>query len=235
MAVDKSGERVRQMFGEIAPRYDALNHLLSLNIDRYWRWIATRKVRPGANLPILDVCTGTGDLAFAWHRKAPAVPIFAADFCHPMLVLGDRKRQLDNSSPKILFLEADTQQLPFADDRFGVVSVAFGLRNVSDTMRGLREMARVCAPDGHVAILEFSMPRWQPFKAIYGWYFRTVLPRVGQLLARNRQSAYNYLPNSVAEFPQDETLAGMMREAGLRDVRYYALTLGIATLYVGTK
>jgi demethylmenaquinone methyltransferase/2-methoxy-6-polyprenyl-1,4-benzoquinol methylase len=238
MAVDKSGERVRQMFGEIAPRYDALNHLLSLNIDRYWRWYATRKVQPPAKLPILDVCTGTGDLALAWQHKVPIVPVLAADFCHSMLVLGDQKRQRSEQGKqgqRVLFLEADTQQLPFADNQFGVVSVAFGLRNVSDTMQGLREMTRVCAPSGQVAILEFSMPQWQPFKAVYGCYFRYILPRVGQLLARNRQSAYNYLPSSVAEFPQDETLAGMMREAGLREVRYHSLTLGVATLYVGTK
>ena len=115
------------------------------------------------------------------------------------------------------------------------MSVAFGLRNVAETDVGLCEMVRVCAPGGSVAVLEFSMPRWQPFKAIYGWYFRHILPRIGQLLARNRHSAYNYLPASVGEFPEGEALAERMRAAGLADVWFRGLTLGVATLYVGTK
>ena len=126
-------------------------------------------------------------------------------------------------------------RLPFEDNGFQIVCVAFGLRNVSDTDRGLREMVRVCEPGGKVAVLEFSMPRWQPFRGIYAWYFRRVLPAVGQWLARNRQDAYNYLPASVLEFPDGEALADRMRQAGLSSVQYYPLTLGIATLYVGQK
>jgi demethylmenaquinone methyltransferase/2-methoxy-6-polyprenyl-1,4-benzoquinol methylase len=132
-------------------------------------------------------------------------------------------------------LEADAQQLPFSDDSFEIVSVAFGLRNVTDTDRGLREMTRVCAAGGRVVVLEFSMPRWQPLKALYGAYFRYVLPRIGQLLARNREEAYNYLPASVGEFPQGDALAAKMRDAGLTDVVWYPLTLGVATLYIGSK
>jgi len=116
-----------------------------------------------------------------------------------------------------------------------LVTVAFGLRNVADTDQGIREMTRVCLPGGKVAILEFSMPRWQPFKAIYGFYFRNVLPKIGQWLARNREDAYAYLPESVGQFPSGEELAERMRDAGLSNVRFYPLTLGIATLYVGTK
>ena len=236
MAVDKSGERVRRMFGEIASRYDLLNHLLSLNVDKYWRWYTVRKLPPTGAAPILDVCTGTGDLALAWRRKADdATQVVAADFCHPMLVIGDQKSQAAGSRQGTLFVEADAQELPFPSDTFQIVSVAFGLRNVSDTDRGLREMTRVARAGGHVAVLEFAMPTWQPFKAIYGWYFRNVLPKVGQLLARNRQEAYNYLPQSVGEFPQGEALAERMRAAGLREVRYYPLTLGVAMLYVGLK
>jgi len=125
--------------------------------------------------------------------------------------------------------------LPAASDQFDIVCVAFGLRNVADTDAGLAEMTRVCAPGGRVAVLEFSSPRWQPFKAIYGWYFRHVLPRIGQMFSRNRESAYSYLPESVGEFPQYEQLAERMRSAGLEDVTFRGLTLGVATIYVGTK
>jgi demethylmenaquinone methyltransferase/2-methoxy-6-polyprenyl-1,4-benzoquinol methylase len=236
MTVDKSGERVRRMFGEIAARYDLLNHLLSLNVDRYWRWRTVRRVKPRGNAPILDVCTGTGDLALAYRKQAdPDTAVVAADFCHPMLAIGATKGREAGHERDLIFVEADAQQLPFLDDQFQIVSVAFGLRNVADTARGLRELARVCKPAGQVAILEFSMPTWQPFRAMYGWYFRKVLPRIGQLLARNQQEAYNYLPQSVGEFPQGAALAESMKDAGLREVRYFPLTFGVATLYVGTK
>ena len=193
-------------------------------------------MRPREEGPILDLCTGTGDLALAYYRASRGTAtVIGADFCHEMLALGDRKRERAGINGRVAFVEADAQRLPFPDDHFQIVSVAFGLRNVTDTDRGLAEMARVCRPGGQVAVLEFSMPRWQPFRAIYGWYFRRVLPRIGQWLARNRHSAYEYLPQSVGEFPQDEALADKMRAAGLCDVRWQPLTLGIATLYVGTK
>ena len=152
-----------------------------------------------------------------------------------MLAVGEQKRLKAGIAAGLSFVEADAQQLPFPADSFQIVSVAFGLRNVCDTDRGLREMVRVCRPGGHVAVLEFSLPSWQPFKAVYGWYFRHVLPRIGQLLARNRQGAYNYLPASVGEFASGEALADRMRAAGLTRVRLLPLTLGVATLYVGAK
>lgn len=236
MPVDKSGQRVQQMFGEIAPRYDLLNHLLSLNVDRYWRWRTVRIVKAEPERPILDVCTGTGDLALAFYRRTQGrVPIVAADFCPQMLEIGEAKKRQAGIADGLTFVEADAQQLPFDADQFQIVSVAFGLRNVADTDRGLREMTRVCQPGGQVAVLEFSLPQWQPFRALYGWYFRNVLPRIGQLLARNQHSAYHYLPSSVGEFPSGEALASRMREAGLGVVDLYPLTGGIATLYVGRK
>ncbi len=236
MAVDKSSHRVRQMFGAIAPKYDRMNHLLSMNVDRYWRWRTVRIVRPQGADPILDVCTGTGDLAFAFlKRTADRVPVVAADFCREMLEIGQQKVERVGQAERVTFVEADTEHLPFGDDTFQVVSVAFGLRNVSDTDQGLSEMTRVCRPQGRVAVLEFSMPRRQPMKALYGWYFRHVLPRLGQWLARNDHEAYSYLPESVGEFPEGPELVSRMEAAGLRQVRYYPLTFGIATLYVGVK
>lgn len=238
--VDKSGERVRRMFGEIAPRYDLLNHLLSGNVDRYWRWRTTRIVPPHATgplagLPILDLCTGTGDLAIAYDKAAHGrVPIIAADFCPEMLAIGEKKGT-DQRRKQIKWVEADATDLPFDTDHFQIVTAAFGLRNVSDTDAGLREMTRVCRRGGKVAVLEFTTPRWQPFKAFYGWYFRNVLPRIGQAVMRNSTAAYEYLPESVKGFYEYEQLTERMTAAGLADVRYYPLTLGIATLYVGEK
>ena len=234
--VDKSPERMRRMFGQIAPRYDFLNHLLSLGIDHYWRWRTVRRVRPEGPLPILDVCTGTGDLALAYDRAAGRkLRIVASDFCHEMLDLGRKKAANAGAADRITLIEADAQSLPLPSNEFQIVSVAFGLRNVADADRGLAEMLRVAAPGGRVAVLEFSSPTWQPFKAIYGWYFRQVLPRIGQRLACNSSAAYEYLPESVGQFPQGEALAERMRDAGLVNVRCYPLTLGVATLYVGFK
>ncbi len=239
VAVDKTDARVRGMFAAIARRYDLLNHLLSLNVDRYWRWRTVRHVPPSRPGTILDLCTGTGDLALAYDRAAcrKGLPcrIVGADFCREMLLEGRSKVRRAEADDRICLLEADAQSLPLPDDSCQIVAVAFGLRNVHDTDRGLAEMVRVCAPGGRVAVLEFTMPERQPFRALYGWYFRRVLPRVGQLLARNRFAAYEYLPQSVGEFPQGEALTRRMREAGLQDVSHRALTCGIASLYVGRK
>jgi demethylmenaquinone methyltransferase/2-methoxy-6-polyprenyl-1,4-benzoquinol methylase len=238
MVVDKSGNRVRRMFGEIAPRYDFMNHLLSMNVDRYWRWRTARIVAADGPRPILDLCTGTGDLAFAFYRRTRGqVPIVAADFCREMLDIGQRKKERAGINGTIEFVEADAEALPFADDTFQIVAVAFGLRNLADTDHGLREMIRVTAPQGRVAVLEFSLPRHQPMKALYGLYFRYVLPRIGRMLSgpREHEDAYNYLPASVGEFDSGPALAARMTAAGLHDVRMYPFTFGVATLYVGIK
>jgi demethylmenaquinone methyltransferase/2-methoxy-6-polyprenyl-1,4-benzoquinol methylase len=210
--------------------------LLSLNVDRYWRRWTVRKLQPLAGEPILDVCTGTGDLAFAFQwATGGKSEIVAADFCREMLEIGRRKQAKMGIGSEVSFIEADAQNLPLPDDRFGIVSVAFGLRNVADTNRGLAEMTRVCRPGGQVAILEFSTPRWQPLRGIYLLYFHHVLPRIGQFFARNRSEAYEYLPATVAQFPDGEALAERMRAVGLKNVKYWPLTFGIATLYVGRK
>jgi demethylmenaquinone methyltransferase / 2-methoxy-6-polyprenyl-1,4-benzoquinol methylase len=235
-AIDKSGERVQRMFGEIAPHYDRMNHLLSLNIDRYWRWWTVRKLHPQPGEPILDVCTGTGDLAIALQRATCGKSeIVGTDFCPQMLEIGRQKQQRLGIGSELIFVEADSQNLPFDGNRFAIVSVAFGLRNVADTDRGLAEMTRVCRPGGQVAVLEFSTPRIQPLRAFYLFYFRRILPRVGQFFARNKSSAYEYLPASVGQFPDGEALAERMRAVGLKNVRFWPLTFGVATLYVGKK
>jgi len=234
--LDKRQTRIRTMFGNIAPSYDLLNHLLSLNVDRYWRWRTTRIVPPLGDAPILDLCTGTGDLALAYDRAAGGqVPIVAADFCHPMLVRAVAKTQRRGAEKRICCLEADAQQLPFPDGHFQIAAVAFGLRNVADTDRGIAEMVRVTRPGGKVAILEFSQPRGWLFGRLYRFYFRYVLPLIGQMISRSKDNAYRYLPASVQDFPDGEGLAQRLRQGGLEAVTWHPFTFGIATLYVGTK
>ena len=237
--VDKSGQRVRRMFGEISSRYDFMNHFLSGGVDYYWRWKTVRTIPPTGDEPVLDVCTGTGDLAFSWWKKAGGrVPVFGSDFTREMLDLANEKlgrKKIKPDQKPITFVEADTQQLPFPADHFQIVSVAFGLRNVSDTDAGLKEMIRVCKPGGSVVVLEFSLPKNRVFRSVYLWYFKNVLPKLGQLLARNKQSAYNYLPDSVSEFPHGKALADRMENCGLETVKWKPLTFGISTLYYGRK
>src|SRR5262249_38898850 len=163
------------MFGDIAPRYDLLNHLLSFNIDRYWRWRTTRLVPPMGNGPILDLCTGTGDLALAYWKAAHGkAPVYGADFCGEMLDRACVKTTRKRAADCIRYVQADAQHLPFADDYFQIVCVAFGLRNVTDTDRGLAEMARVTRAGGKVVVLEFSRPRGALFGRFYQFYFRSV-------------------------------------------------------------
>ena len=234
--VDKSTRRVAAMFAQISPRYDLLNHLLSVGVDRCWRWWTTRHVRAVPGEPILDVCSGTGDLALAYLRQtAGQCPVVATDVCLEMLALGRRKFRQRRVAALARSVVADTQRLPLADNTFGVVCVAFGLRNVADTDRGLAEMTRVARPGGRVAILEFSKPKNVLFRSLYYAYFRYVLPIVGQAVARNTLGAYQYLPDSVMEFPEGQALVDRMTANGLVEVRAHRLTFGIATLYVGTK
>jgi demethylmenaquinone methyltransferase/2-methoxy-6-polyprenyl-1,4-benzoquinol methylase len=246
LPLDKRQTRIRSMFGNIAPSYDLLNHLLSFNVDRYWRWQTTRIVPPNVQLngaglalshaPILDLCTGTADLALAYDRAARGqATIIGADFCHPMLLRAVDKIRRRGAGQRIRCVEADALQLPFPDNHFQIATVAFGLRNVADTERGIAEMVRVTMPGGKVAILEFSKSKNWFFGGLYGCYFRFVLPLVGQLISRSKDNAYRYLPASVEEFPDGEVLADRLRAHGLIEVKWHPLTFGIATLYVGVK
>jgi demethylmenaquinone methyltransferase/2-methoxy-6-polyprenyl-1,4-benzoquinol methylase len=206
-----------------------------MNIDRLWRRYTVGRLRIEGTAPILDCCTGTGDLAIAIKRRAGAdVPVIGADFCFDMLAIGHQK-SAQNRQSDVHYLEADTQRLPFPDNHFQCVTVAFGLRNVADTDRGIAEMVRVCRPEGQVAILEFSSPTAPGLKQAYGFYFRHVLPRIGQWLARNDKQAYAYLPESVGQFPCGQALCDRLAAAGLRNTRFRPLTFGIASLYEGTK
>lgn len=234
--VDKSDRRVQRMFASIARRYDLLNHLLSLNIDRSWRTFTTRTVPPEPGVPVLDCCTGTADLALAYDRAARGTsPIVGTDFCREMLEIGRKKVVRAGASGRVTLVEGDARFLPAPDDTFGVVSVAFGLRNVSNTVRGVDELVRVAKPGGKVAILEFSRPRGRLLGRLYLAFFRHVLPRIGQALSPNADAAYEYLPRSVLEFPDGQAMLDLLAARGLVDLEQHPLTGGIATLYVGTK
>ena len=234
--LDKSNARVREMFRQIAPRYDLMNHLLSLNIDKYWRRRAVKRLKLQPGVPALDVCTGTGDLAIEIAGASPDdVSVVGSDFCYAMLEIARKKRVAGKPSESIDFLEADAQRLPFPSDQFQCVTVAFGLRNVADTDLGLREMTRVCRTGGQVMVLEFSRPRVFGLSHLYNFYFKHILPRVGQWFARNNKSAYSYLPDSVSRFPDGDELAARMEAAGLENVTYTPLTFGVCTIYEGTK
>ena len=232
--VDKSGGRVRGMFAEIAPRYDVVNRMLSGGIDVWWRHVTVSRAPPPPAGAILDVCTGTGDLALAYRAKSgPDVRIVASDFCRPMLDRGVEKSARTGAA--IEWVEADAMDLPFPTASFDLVTVAFGLRNIADTSRGLAEMARVCKPGGRLAILEFSLPRNAVIRHGYLWYFRHVLPRLGNAVARNRSDAYTYLNRSVEEFPAGEALAALVHAAGFTNVKSLPLTCGIAALTIATR
>ena len=235
-AVDKSGARVRAMFGAIAGKYDFLNHFLSLNIDRAWRRFTTRAVPPVPGVPVLDCCTGTADLAMAYDRAGKGLsPIVGADFCREMLLIGNAKVCKAGAAGRITLVEGDAQRLPVPGDTFGVVTVAFGLRNVADTAQGIDELIRVARPGGKVAILEFSRPRGPVLGRLYLAFFRHVLPLVGQAVAPNDADAYGYLPASVLQFPDGQEMLDLLSARGLTELEQHPLTFGIATLYVGTK
>jgi demethylmenaquinone methyltransferase / 2-methoxy-6-polyprenyl-1,4-benzoquinol methylase len=224
--VRKDAATVQAMFGDIAPRYDFLNHLLSLNVDRRWRRRAAALARPKG--PVLDICTGTGDLAAAMAQAAGRT-VLGLDFCGPMLRRGKDKRDCAD----VRFLRGDALRLPLPGDRFDVVSVGFGIRNVADLDLGLREMVRVARPGGRIAILEFTMPRNRFWRALYGIYFGRVLPFIGNLVSRSR--AYTYLNRTVLAWTTEAELAERMRKAGCATVSVHPLTFGIAAVHLGVK
>jgi demethylmenaquinone methyltransferase / 2-methoxy-6-polyprenyl-1,4-benzoquinol methylase len=223
---------VRAMFGRVAPRYDLANHLLSFNVDRWWRARTVRRVRPVLERPdarVLDICCGTGDLVMALQRACPR-PVFGSDFCHPMLV-GALEKVARQHAPSLLF-ESDALRLPVRNASLDLITVAFGFRNLANYAEGLREMRRVLRPGGMAAILEFSTPPNALFGAVYGFYSRRILPRIGGLLTGNRD-AYTYLPESIRKFPTAPELADDMRQAGFTSVTFERFTGGSVALHIG--
>jgi len=230
MPVDKSPRRIREMFDLISPRYDFLNHLLSLNVDVLWRRRAAERCGPDPKR-VLDVCTGTGDLALEVRRRWNC-DVTASDFAFQMI---RRARVKGRGDTGVRFQQADTTRLPFRDGAFDACAVAFGLRNVSDTDAGIREMARVVKPGGRVVILEFATPPSGLLRSGYRFYFSRVLPAIGELIAPARRGAYRYLPESVESWPEPELLSRALERAGLSDVGYDRLTFGIAAVHYGTR
>ncbi len=228
-----TASEVKRMFAHVAPRYDFLNHLLSAGSDLLWRRAAARALADVLTRPqssVADLCCGTGDLSLALARRS-AGRVIGADFCRPMLV---RAKEKSAGFKRVQFIEADALRLPFSDGAFDAVTIAFGLRNLADYRRGLEEMHRILKPRGRVAILEFSKVRGILAGPLFRFYFRRILPRVGFCISRAAGS-YQYLPNSVERFPDQESLVALMGEAGFARVRYRNLSRGVAALHVGEK
>ena len=224
--------QVQEMFAGIAHRYDFLNHFLSACVDFRWRKLAVQKIRELTRTApprlCLDVCSGTGDLAIALRQQL-GCDVIATDFCHPMLTRATAKF----SGKPGMIVEADALRLPFPDRSFDALTIAFGLRNLQDPLRGLHEMRRVLKPGGAMVVLEFSKPIVPVFKYAFAFYFRYVLPKFGALISGNGM-AYQYLPDSVRKFPAQRELLDLMRGAGLKDPAYRNLSGGIAALHWAT-
>jgi demethylmenaquinone methyltransferase / 2-methoxy-6-polyprenyl-1,4-benzoquinol methylase len=225
---------VRGMFGNIAPRYDLLNHLLSMNVDRYWRARTVKRVsnvlmNPGAR--VLDLCCGTGDLMLALETGGSAT-VYGSDFSHPMLIAAKQKTAHRRSRSKIF--ESDALRLPLRDASLDLVTIAFGFRNLANYRSGFEELLRVLRPGGTAAILEFSTPPNPLLAQLYGFYSRNILPTIGGWISGSKD-AYSYLPESVRKFPGAEDLADQMRAAGFSNVRFERMTAGIVALHLGQR
>jgi demethylmenaquinone methyltransferase/2-methoxy-6-polyprenyl-1,4-benzoquinol methylase len=230
--VDGKAEDIEKMFDAIAPRYDLLNRILSAGIDRYWRTRAVRLLADEQPARVLDVATGTADLAIKAERTLHPREVVGVDLSAEMLAYGRDKLDRLGLSPRISLVQGDAADLPFADDHFDAALVAFGVRNFEDLEAGLRGIRRVLRPGAPLVVLEFSRPRAFPIKQLYAWYNEYILPRIGGALSPER-SAYEYLPSSVAAFPDGPDFLRRMGESGFEDLLWDPLTFGIASLYRG--
>ncbi len=225
---------VRAMFSGIAGRYDLLNHVLSMNIDKRWRRLVRQKLQPildDPNALILDVACGTGDLSIELQTHADA-SVIGTDFCRPMLAVAAEKNTKESLA--IPYVEGDAMRLGFASDSFDAVTIAFGLRNLSNFSDGLAELRRVLKTGGRIVVLEFSSPAIPGFRQLFNLYFTRVLPRIGGAVSGSR-GAYEYLPDSVSKFPDQKRLVSMRMETGFDSVEYTNLTGGIAAIHTGVK
>jgi demethylmenaquinone methyltransferase/2-methoxy-6-polyprenyl-1,4-benzoquinol methylase len=225
---------VESMFDSIAWRYDFLNHFLSLNIDRLWRRRAIKIISRAYKSPIiLDVATGTGDLAIAAMKLNPE-KITGIDISRKMLEIGKEKVEKRGFADKIDLIPGDSEKIPFGDNIFDVAMVAFGVRNFADPLKGLSEMNRVIRKGGMIIVLEFSKPTGFPIKPLYNFYFRNILPFFGRLFSKDK-AAYNYLPDSVMKFPDNEEFLKLLVQAGCSETYQIKLTGGVASIYTGIK
>lgn len=227
-------EQVAAMFNAISPKYDALNRILSAGIDQSWRRKTLREIRATGALKLLDVATGTADLALALAKGIPGSKVVGVDISSGMLEVGRSKVRAKDLEGRVRLDLGDGEQLPYEESSFGAVTVAFGVRNFENLEQGLRDMRRVLELGGTLAVLEFSQPTAWPLRSLYLFYFKNILPRIGRMVSKDA-SAYTYLPNSVQAFPYGEAFAAKLREAGFKSVRVRPLTFGIASLYLAIK
>lgn len=225
--------QVAQMFDNIAPKYDFLNHLLSLGIDKAWRRKAIKLVQHYNPKQILDLATGTGDFAFIAMKMNPD-RIIGADISEGMLEQGRKKSRKRKLTDKIEFVYGDSEDLQYPDNHFDLVTIGFGVRNFENLKAGLKEIRRVLKAEGHVCILEFSKPRKFPLKQLYSFYFKNILPLIGRFFSKDK-SAYTYLPESVDSFPDGGDFISIMEEIGFSENYEKRVTGGIATIYVSKK
>ena len=233
MEVMAKKEKVQEMFNGIAPKYDLLNHLLSMGIDKSWRRKAMRELGGGRRGTVLDIACGTGDFSIEALRHG-VERVVGADISENMLAVAREKAREKGLEDRLEFRYGDSENLDFEDGTFDAVTVAFGVRNFEHLERGLAEMCRVLRPGGKVVVLEFSTPERFPMKQLYRFYFKQILPRVGGFVSGDRK-AYEYLPASVFAFPQGDRFLQIMRSCGYRNVAQRRLTFGIASLYTGEK
>ena len=230
--LSKTPSRIAQMFDDIAGRYDTLNHLLSAGLDRHWRRRAVEALKLTGRERVLDVCTGTADLAMALARAAQGV--VGVDFSSEMLRRGANKVRNSALKSRVALARGDAMRLPFSDAVFDAATVAFGIRNVVDPVGAAAEIRRVLRPGGKLAVLEFGLPETPGLRGLYLWYFRVVLPRVGRLVSRHRD-AYTYLPASVEEFPSGMAFGQLLRASGFSTVDCRPLAQGAVWLYLAAS
>ena len=225
---------IAAMFDRISPKYDALNHILSFNIDKVWRKKTAKIVSENQPKAILDLATGTADLAIALAKHSPQAHIIGLDISEKMLEIGKEKVKLQNLENQIELHHGNAASLPFEDARFDAVTVAFGVRNFEDLDKGLSEMHRVLKTNGQAVILEFSLPERFPIKQLYNFYFKHLLPNIGKWVSKDG-NAYSYLPHSVEKFPKPSDFFFFLDSFGLKNCQIKPLSFGIATLYVANK